>query len=310
MESGAATRTAAMSVVSGRSSATRSDALRTSTRTAAMARDKNVDGVGVGAYLHPVNGYRGELERKGVKPTDHARKNVEALREQQREMLLARELEAAASEKEAFKLKKFSSVESRVRASIEGSGDGSTVTSRSFLRKHEGAAPLPAPAPFDRPPREAAKPPVPRATKAAALAPREDKDFLRRNYIEAARLTPRRRSEPGSPTGPGVRKGYGEVPQYLVERREAAAEEERRLAALRDSDCPPGMTLMPEEERLDYLAVLRSSMAETNKLISRLPLKIETLGQVKRKTELEAKLKELEDAVAIFDKEKVYIAED
>ncbi len=44
--------------------------------------------------------------------------------------------------------------------------------------------------------------------------------------------------------------------------------------------------------------------------IGRLPLKIETLGQVKRKTELEAKLKEIEDAIAIFSKEKVYIADD
>lgn len=44
--------------------------------------------------------------------------------------------------------------------------------------------------------------------------------------------------------------------------------------------------------------------------ISRLPLKIETMGQVKRKTELEAKLKEIEDAIEIFSKDKVYIAED
>jgi hypothetical protein len=32
--------------------------------------------------------------------------------------------------------------------------------------------------------------------------------------------------------------------------------------------------------------------------------------KVKRKTELEAKLKEIEDAIAIFSKEKVYIADD
>ena len=42
--------------------------------------------------------------------------------------------------------------------------------------------------------------------------------------------------------------------------------------------------------------------------ISRLPLKIETLGQVRRKTELEAKLKEIEDAIIIFSKDKVFIA--
>lgn len=44
--------------------------------------------------------------------------------------------------------------------------------------------------------------------------------------------------------------------------------------------------------------------------IFRLPLKIETMGQVKRKAELEAKLKEIEGAIEIFSRDKVYIAEE
>ncbi len=67
---------------------------------------------------------------------------------------------------------------------------------------------------------------------------------------------------------------------------------------------------MPEEERLDTLRVLQESLAETSKLIARLPLKIETMGQIRRKNELEAKVKELEDAIAIFSRETVYIADD
>ena len=67
---------------------------------------------------------------------------------------------------------------------------------------------------------------------------------------------------------------------------------------------------MPEEERLDTLRVLQESLAETSKLIARLPLKIETMGQIRRKTELEAKVKELEDAIEIFSRDTVYIADD
>ena len=92
----------------------RSDALRTS----AMARDKNVNGVGVAAYLHPVNGYRGELERKGIKPTDHARKNVVAMRELQKQVQERKDAEEDAAAREKFKLKKFSGVESRVMAAV------------------------------------------------------------------------------------------------------------------------------------------------------------------------------------------------
>ncbi len=75
-------------------------------------------------------------------------------------------------------------------------------------------------------------------------------------------------------------------------------------------DVPSGMKIMPESERLDTLRVLQESLEETNKLIGRLPLKIETMGQIRRKTELEAKLKELEDAIAIFSRDVVFIADD
>ncbi len=67
---------------------------------------------------------------------------------------------------------------------------------------------------------------------------------------------------------------------------------------------------MPEEERLETLRVLQASLAETSKLIGRLPLKIETMGQVRRKTELETKVKELEDAIEIFSRDVVYISDD
>lgn len=92
----------------------RNDALR----GAALAREKNVNGVGMAAFLNPVDGYRGALERKGIVPTNHAKKNITALREKQREMQQKREEEAEAATKASFKLKKFSSVESRVLSGV------------------------------------------------------------------------------------------------------------------------------------------------------------------------------------------------
>ncbi len=61
------------------------------------------------------------------------------------------------------------------------------------------------------------------------------------NYSEAARVTPRRMSDASSsPGSPSLRKGFGEVPAYLLERKAAAAEEERKRAAERADDCPAG----------------------------------------------------------------------
>lgn len=99
-----------------------------------------------------------------------------------------------------------------------------------------------------------------------------------------------------------------QVPQYLVERKEMWAEAEARRAAEEASECPDGMVLMPEEERLETLAVLEKSLEEVNRLLARMPLKIETMGQVRRKAELDAKVKELEEAVEIFSRDEVYVA--
>lgn len=41
-----------------------------------------------------------------------------------------------------------------------------------------------------------------------------------------------------------------------------------------------------------------------------MPLVVETPGQVRRRTEMEAKIKELEDAIEIFSRDIVYVEED
>lgn len=67
---------------------------------------------------------RDAMRRKGVKPRDHARDNVRALREVQRAHREARETARDGSKE--FKLKKFQNVKSRVAVSREGD-----VTSRT-----------------------------------------------------------------------------------------------------------------------------------------------------------------------------------
>ena len=63
---------------------------------------------------------------------------------------------------------------------------------------------------------------------------------------------------------PTKRDGYGKVPLYLQERKSELAE----IAAKkkRDEDnkkAPRGMTLMPEEERLDTLRILKDNLKAT-----------------------------------------------
>lgn len=281
------------------------------------------------------------MERRGVKPRDHARDNVRALREVQRANRAAQEAAmATARGDDGFKLKKFRNVAPRVGATKtargaggssgadsvrggavscarvaacretaantgRGAAQGGTAT-KKFLRK--GTRPDPTaepPKPFRRK-AENQKPAVPRADEVAPLAPRSDRDFISTNareVIEAKPVLP----QDEKPAKPAT---YGKVPKYLEERKELLAEAKAREEARAADGCPPGMHLMPEEERLETLHVLQASKDEVKQQIFRLPLVIETAGQVRRKNALEAKLKEIEDAIAIFDRPHVFVQDE
>jgi len=100
------------------------------------------------------------------------------------------------------------------------------------------------------------------------------------------------------------------VPAYLQDRKAQWAEDEaRRKAEARDPECPAGMTLMSNEERLDTLRILNDSEKETHALLFKMPMRVTTPSMVKKKNDLEAKLKEIEAAKKIFSRPKVYVAE-
>ncbi len=88
---------------------------------------------------------------------------------------------------------------------------------------------------------------------------------------------------------------YGKIPGYLIKMREnkqsehAQEEEERRLASI-----PEGCREMTEDERQATVEEARQKRSEILDAIKRLPLRIETLGQRKRKIQLEHDLTEIE----------------
>jgi len=77
-----------------------------------------------------------------------------------------------------------------------------------------------------------------------------------------------------------------------------------------DEDCPTGMQLMPDHERLETLQILQTSLDDAKNTLFRMPLTVQTITATKKKNALEAKLREIEDAMKIFSRPKVYIAAD
>ena len=139
-------------------------------------------------------------------------------------------------------------------------------------------------------------------------AERSNENFVSRNRkgAQETQLKPEAAAATSPKGGKALHEDFGKMPNYLLKRRQEWDEEEDvRQANMPDKDCPPGMSLMPEGERLETLAVLTRSQETAKDTLRRMPLVIETQGQVRRKNELDAKLKEIEDAIVIFSREKV-----
>jgi len=275
-------------------------------------------------FLNHDDGYRARQIKRGIQPKDHMKENMRELRQSQMTMRDKRE-EESRPPKELYKLSQFKDVESRLyeasdrqtrRPSVEGKeflAKGISESRRDQLalesrmqrleleRKMEEAKHYSA----------AAQPTTPRKQSVpkerAELAPPSNTDFISRNKVKAMTMMASQRD---TDDRDGSRhQDFGRVPEYLEQRKAQWEEQEyekRRNAP--DPNCPAGMCLMPEEERKNTLQVLQQSKEEALGQLRRMPFVIETPSQKKRQEFLESKLREIDTAIGIFSKEKVYVA--
>jgi hypothetical protein len=74
-------------------------------------------------------------------------------------------------------------------------------------------------------------------------------------------------------------KQYGKVPAYIEGyKKEAAEKQAMKQAEQEKALLPPGMRLMPEEERMETLMMLKNSQTEVQNMIERLPFSATSLA--------------------------------
>jgi hypothetical protein len=95
-----------------------------------------------------------------------------------------------------------------------------------------------------------------------------------------------------------------------VRKAELEQEAARKQRELEEADVPAGMMLLPEEERLSTLRQLAVTKAAVEKDLCRLPFVVETPSQIRHKTNLENRLTEVEEAIKVFSRKKVYVRKD
>ena len=280
--------------------------------------------------LAPTNGYRGSLEKAGKKVKDHASANIQNMRDAQRMNRERRIIDASTAQK-PFKLKEFAEVPSQVhkrvndqqaafkaRQEARENGEENGSGDKKFLRK--GAREDRA---TERKNETAA---TARSGKSNEGRQKTRKDLLPMEVLQPRPITPEdrplrnfqkensekirvARKAQAAPVDKHKPTNYGKVPKYLRERQAELASDEQeriRLANL-DVDCPPGMRLLPENERQTMLKTLERNREKVVSEISKLPFVIDTMGLKKRKQGLESKIKEIDDAVRIFSRKKVKI---
>ncbi|XP_074647840.1 enkurin domain-containing protein 1-like isoform X1 [Tubulanus polymorphus] len=100
----------------------------------------------------------------------------------------------------------------------------------------------------------------------------------------------------------------GIVPEYLIHRqKEMADEEQRRIDSIPDPTIPDGHKVMDEKERVESLELLRKNQEALITQLNMLPITSDTMRVKNKRLDLEAKLSELEEAIRIFSRPKVFV---
>lgn len=268
-------------------------------------------------FLCPDNGYRGSMKRQGKPLKDHMKDNKSTIKDLQLKNREAR-IAASAPPKELYKLGQFKEIAARVYD--EDNHNNENAENANFLTKgvsqvrreeikrnsRQMRAELEkkmeeARNTADRPPTPS-KGPTPKSNETAKLAPRSNADWVGRNKVKAITMMPPSAVDEEEPV---KHAEFGTVPSYLQERKlEWEMEKVELQKRMPDPNCPKGMRLMPQDERVQTLEILLKSKDEAIKQLAKMPFIIETPSLRRKHGELEAKLREIESAIDLFSKQR------
>ncbi|XP_029366308.1 enkurin domain-containing protein 1 [Echeneis naucrates] len=243
---------------------------------------------------------------------DFSKENVRRLREVQRRCK-EQEVERAQSRpvpvKALWTSSKYENVPSRVMAQLQVSSPTVKPQCQKFLKAHSNGG-------FTVPQKPQAKALQRPASSNSAddqdlqlQVKGQNIDFIKHNARAAGKTVLRRsQSQPSLRDKPVPSAVKGKVPLYLEERKQQwRKEEEERRRNTPDPTIPAGHTLMPENERQETLKSLKETHRSLVTELLSLPLKADNLSLRSRRARLDCRLSEIEEAIKIFSRDKVYI---
>jgi len=147
-----------------------------------------------------------------------------------------------------------------------------------------------------------------------AATKKEPKNFVTSNAVENILAVPKR--EPQAVDW--LKKPcFGEVPPYLTKIKQEINDEYEYIKSMQqqaDMEGPPGMHVMPEEDRQELITSLKTKWDAVNKMYQQSSVlslaSLDTIGKVKRKEMYEAQLAQIEKDIEKLSKKTVYVTDD
>ncbi|XP_010782519.1 enkurin domain-containing protein 1 isoform X1 [Notothenia coriiceps] len=245
---------------------------------------------------------------------DFGKENVRRLREIQRrckEQESERALSRPAPVKALWTSSKYENVPSRVMVQLQVSSPTSKPQCQNFLKAHSTAPP--------RPRSKNSAVTLQQRTSCNSIQDHDLQiqlqvqgqtiDFVKHNARSAGKTGMRRsQSLTNLRDKPVPMAVKGQVPQYLEERKERwQIEEEEKRRNAPDPTAPTGHTLMPENKRQETLKSLKETHRSLVTELLSFPLKADNLSIRSRRAHLDSRLSEIEEAIQIFSRDKVYV---
>lgn len=153
----------------------------------------------------------------------------------------------------------------------------------------------------------------------SSLTPRKPVNFVARN-ARAAKTHELRRSKSQMALNESLNnnreslEGYkqnvrGKTPAYLQTRQKQWDEMEReRIRNQPDPSVPEGHTVLPDQERKETLSTLKKSQEELLEQHRLLPIRsADSIGVRNRKSELERRIMEVDEAIQVFQRPRVFV---
>nr|XP_057927647.1 enkurin domain-containing protein 1 isoform X2 [Doryrhamphus excisus] len=244
---------------------------------------------------------------------DFRKENVRRIREIQRR---SKELEAQKARSTPVKAlwtsSKYQHVPSKFMTHLKVTNPAVKPQCQNFLKSHSNNK-------CKTPPRPRSTPPAVSLHLSNSCSPMQDDslqlqvkgqsiDFIKYNVKAAGKTMQRSQSMTNLRDKPVPTAVKGQVPYYLEQRKKQwRKEEEQKRKKVPDPSIPPHHTLMADSERLETLKSLKESHRTLVTELLLLPLKADNLSFRSRRAHLDRRLSEIEEAIKIFSRDKVYV---